>query len=302
MGYRPNLMARSLRQRKTKAIGLLFKNMTYGYAQATAVGVKSALRAKGYRVMIGLSSYNPQDEACEVELMLDCRIDGLICAPILGSDAIYQQIINQGLPLVFICECLDLPGVSWVGLDGADAARQLTEHMIKLGHRRIAFVTPDCVYKSQVLLPRLEAYQATMAENGLPVSEELLGLGRLAEFEAIPNATDRLMALEKPPTAILAISDVVAYQVMDRLMQRGYRIPQDISVAGISNLDPSNYEMIQLTTINEDTYQIGKKAAEIVLEQVLDGKKSPRHELIRGQLIPRRSTGPAPSGNIDKRG
>ena len=297
-GYVPNLMARDLLRRRSKSIGFIFPDLTFGYAQNIVEGAKSILKDREYRTLIGLASSMLEEEAREVDLMLGHQIEGMICLPVPGSDETYQRIVDNGIPLVFVASSLDIPLASRVGLDMADASRKVMQHLYDLGHRRIAFVAPDTVEQSAALSPALSGYADFLVEQGVGVDQELIGLGRVGHAEEIAPMVDRFALFPHPPTAIFAISDSIAYSVMDRLMQTGRKIPGDISVAGVGGLGMSSIERISLTTVEEDSYQIGVMAAEIIMKQLSNEKEPPVQKLLKGPLIARRSTGRIP-GNME---
>jgi len=289
--YVPNLLARDLLRQRSRAIGFVFSDLTYGYAQRIIEGAKSVLHDEEYRTLIGLTSWSRKEENSEIDLMLGCQVEGMICQPTFGGEATFQRIVDYGIPLVFVADCLNISSASWVGLDGKDASLKIMEHLFELGHRRIAFVAPRSVEKSVSLLPRLSGYKDFLVSHDVEVDQELIGLSRLGSVSDICGLTNKLMSLSHPPTAILGISDSIAFQVMDCLMKRGCRVPEDVSVAGMGGLLSSSYEMISLTTVEEDAHQIGVIAAKIILKQLADKNAVSVKKLLKGPLIVRRSTG-----------
>jgi LacI family transcriptional regulator len=290
LGYRPNLQAKRLRNQKTKTIGMLFPDVSYSYARDIIRGAQTVLRQDGYHPLIGLASWDPVEEAQEVEHLLGCRVEAMICQPVVGSEAIYRQVVGAGTPLIFVGNGLEIPGTGWVGLDGYDAGRKMMDHLLGLGHRRIALVATDSTEKSLSLGPIRRAYQDALRESGIAEDPGLVYYSRLGEKASIEGMAERLIALDAPPTAIFAVSDGIAYWLMDRLLRRGVRVPDDISIAGVGNLMSSALEMISLTTIGEDALQLGTLAARNVLAQLEDPGRKLSGETIKGPLIPRRST------------
>lgn len=290
LGYRPNLMARNLRRQQTKAIGFVLPDITYDYSQRIIEGAKSVLEPKGYLTMIGLTSWDPKQEAREIDLLLGYQIEALICQPIVESTKTYRRIAELGLPFVFIGNALDIPNTSWIGLDEYDAGSMITEHLVAQGHTRIAVVTPDTTPVSLSLAPRVQAYRDVLKAHGLGVREEFIGYAKVGSNESVPTVVDQLMALPDPPTAVFAVSDVLAYMTMSRLLEKGHRVPQDVAVAGVGNMAPSAFEMISLTTVAMDTFQIGQMAAKKILEHLTDKSAMPTQQKLKGDLVIRRST------------
>jgi LacI family transcriptional regulator len=291
LGYRPNLQAKRLRNQKTRTIGMLFPDVSYSYARDIIRGAQTVLRQDGYHPLIGLASWDPADVAREIEHLLGCRVEAMICQPVVGSEAIYRRVVEAGTPLIFVGNGLKIPGTEWVGLDGYDAGRKMMDHLLGLGHRRIALVATDSTEQSLSLGPIQLAYKDALREASIAVDPDLVCYSRLGEKASIEAMAGQLMALDAPPTAIFAVSDGIAYSLMDRLLRRGLRIPDDISIAGMGNLTSSALEMISLTTIGEDALQLGTLAARNVLAQLESPDRKRSSETIKGPLIQRRSTG-----------
>ncbi len=290
LGYRPNLQAKRLRNQKTRTVGLVFPDLSYSYAQDIVLGARSVLNQADYHPLIGLASWDAAAEAREIEHLLGCQVEAMICQPMVGSESTYQRVVESGTPLVFVGNGLEIPGTGWVGLDGYDAGRKMMNHLLGLGHRRIAFVATDSTEKSLSLGPIRLAYADALREAGLAEDPRRVCFSRLGDKTSVEALADRLMESEAPPTAIFAVSDSIAYSLMGRLVRRGLRIPQDISLAGVGNLISSDLEMISLTTIGEDGVKLGELAARNVLAQLDGPHPQLAGEMIKGPLIQRRST------------
>lgn len=300
LGYRPNLAARNLRSRGAKTVGFVFPDITFSYAQDIVEGARGVFEKFDYMGLVGLASWNAEREAKEVELLLGYQVQALICQPMVDSHAVYEKVVKTGTPIIFVANGLNVPGTGWVGLDGYDAGTKMMEHLLALGHRRIAFIGPDSTDKSLALRPILLAYNDALRQAGIPLDETLRFHSELGSGQSVRDIADQLLAIPSPPTAIFAVSDAIAYEVMGRLMQRGVRIPDEMSIAGIGGAAPSAMEMISLTTVMEDARQIGTMAAQSVLDLLQDPDRPPARTQIQCPLIHRRSTG-VPRQNAELR-
>lgn len=290
--YVPNLFARELLKKKSNVIGFIFPDITFDYAQKIMDGAKKPLMRNNYRGLIGLTSWSAEEEENEVDLMLQRMIDGIICQPISDNSNHFHKVIAHNRPLVFIGNSLNnCPDASWVGLDGHDATNKIMEHLFDLGHRRIAFVAPDNIENSRALQPRFDAYKSFHETHAMKLDNSLICLSRLGKSHEVYSLIDHIMQLTHSPTAILCVSDVIAYEVMNRLLQTGKRIPEDVSVAGIGGLAVSGYEMISLTTVSLNSEIIGEMAVDIIIEQLMEESLTPITTLLKGELVTRRSTG-----------
>lgn len=288
--YVPNLLAKSLTRSRTKVIGFLFPDITFDFAHSIVCGAKSVLGGEDYLTIIGLTSWNVDEESREVDMMLGRQVDGIICQPVnRKSEETYRRVVECGIPLVFVGNGLKIPDANWVALDGYDAARCMMTHLFEQGHRRIAFVSPDVLNEDASLASRFEGYKDALTSQGLTIVPECIGLGRVGEASSIAEVTDRLMAWPDRPTAILTAVDAVGYQVMDRLIERGHRVPHDVAVAAMGGLSFSAYRMISLSTIDEGTSHIGELAARVMLDRLNDRPVS-AEMLVKGSLVVRHST------------
>lgn len=288
--YVPNLLARDLLRQRTKIVGCLFPDLRYGEVHAVVSGIKSVLDPAGFSVIIGMTCWELEQEKREVEIMLGRQVEGLICGPQAGNEAVFREFVKYGLPLVFVGNCLDVKEASWVGMDGRDAVTKLMEHLFLLGHRRIALILPEDAEDFASEKPRVEAYCEALKTYGLPFSKELLGYSPPGQEVGFADKAEELMNLSEPPTAIIGLSDVIAYSAMDRLMSLGYQIPNDVAVAGIGDFQMSGSEMISLTTVAEHSYEAGRLAGQCFLDSLDNSNAKPMRQALRGTLIERRST------------
>ena len=292
LGYRPNLNAQSLRRQRSKVVGFIFPDITHSYAQNIADGARAQLSELGYLSLIGLTSWNSKQEACEIDLLLGYQVEALVCQPIVGSEATYQKVVEMNVPLVFVGNGLNIPGIQRVGLDGYDAGSKVIEHLLELGHRRIAFVGTDHTHQSLALSPIKEAYSDGLKAAGIVEKNCLVRYSQTDNEESVKQIADDLIGLMPHPTAIFCISDAIAYSMMSRLIDKGLRIPQDISITGMGDLPSSSLEMISLTTVTQDPFQIGFLASQSVLELLDNPGRQLSCREIQGDLISRKSTAP----------
>lgn len=288
--YVPNMLARNLLRQRTKIIGFLFPEIRFYVAHSVVSGAAEILEPQDFMSIIGLSTWSHAQERKELDMMLGQQVEGVICTPLAGNEAAYKKFLDYGGRLVFVGNCLDLPGTSWVALDGESAARQVGEHLLSLGHRRIGMVVPDTVEQAPALRPRFNVFRQLLAEQGIPLHDDLIGWHQTGSTDAITSAVDRLLEVNPRPTAIFCISDAIAYYVMHRLGQRGIRIPDDIAVAGVDGSEFSKLDMISLTTVAYDMNQLGRTAARCLLEQIEHDDTSSQREMLKGTLRVGRST------------
>jgi LacI family transcriptional regulator len=241
-----------------------------------------------YSILIGVSKFNAERERIELSSMLARRVEGIISQPLVENREFYLRLNQSKTPIVFLADFLDLPGVSWVVSDVDHDVRMAMDHLLSIGHRRIAFVGPKS--KSLQHISRPKIYRQALQKAGISVPEKYIFEGIEGGCEDVYRAVHDMMKQPDPPTAFFAAVDVIAIYVIDQLHRDGYRVPRDVSVIGIGNLPASRYDMISLTTINEDREQMGRKAAEIMLELIQEKNQKPRQIFMPGTLILRQTT------------
>lgn len=292
LNYVPNLLARNLTRKRTKTVGFLFPDLRFDFAHRIVTGAKSVLGVHGYTCVIGLTSWNAEDERQELEMMLGQQVDAIICQPLTGSEEVYRSFARYGAKLIFVGNRLNVDGASWIAMDGEYAATTITNYLLGLGHRRIAIIVPDSVDRAAALRPRLEAYSKCLRSHGVGVDESLIIRHPTGHTASIIEGAARLMSLPSPPTAILGITDVIAFYVIEYLLKAGYRVPADVSVAGIDGCEVSRLEAVSLTTVVSEFEYMGRLAGEAALGSIDGTGKNSDRQLVRGTLQVGKTAGP----------
>lgn len=285
MGYVPSVAARSLVIRRSATIGVAITDLLDPYYARLMQGIEDAAAAQNYQMI--LSSYY-RDPKRELEIVFDFhkrRMEGIIITGSEIEEAYASPEHKFFMPIVLV----NRPGFLYsVSVDRSLGARQVVEHLIELGHRRIAHITEGANYRAKS--KRLGGYQAALQQHNIPFEEGLVvdGDGNISGgIRAVP----RLLALAEPPTAIFCFNDMTAIGVINALRQRGYDVPGDISVAGYDDLEMARYYYPALTTVRQPTYRVGKCAFNLLLELINgDGETAP--EIVEPELVIRASTAP----------
>jgi len=292
LGYRPNLLARSLIKQRTHTIGLVVADVTNPYDGAVAQAVQRAAYGSGYRAMIVNTD---RDARLGHELLADLvarQVDGLLALPGgLPSEAV--QSITAAGPAVVWCmwggEGYDLAPA--VDFDFVQAGRLVAAHLLHLGHRRLALVRHGAPPASG-WGGRYRGFAETLTRAGYPLSPDLCRYGD-ATLEGGQAAAHALLARPNPPTAIFATNDLTAMGVLAAARACGARVPDDLSVVGFDDILPAAHTAPPLTTVRVDTAAI-MTAATAVLVDTIEGRATDAPPLFAPTLVVRASTGPAP--------
>lgn len=229
-----------------------------------------------------------------VEPIINQRSDcGIIVTPAVVSNITNQVCHDLQRPVVFLDPPIDMSIADKYIISVTDkaASKQVTSHLIELGHRRIAFI--HGIASGRITQNRFAGYQEALAENGIPIDDELIGIGDWQEqggYDIIKN----FLALEKRPTAIFAANDRMAIGGMDAIAEGGLSIPEDISLVGFDDIASALSVQPALTTVRQPISRMGRLAGEYIL-QLLEGKRpKPQHIMLNTEFIIRDSTGNAP--------
>jgi DNA-binding LacI/PurR family transcriptional regulator len=284
LGYHPNLIARSLVTKHTKTIALITGNLKNGFIVETIDSIINAATKKGYKTMVFFEGETNLQEI--LDMIQGYRVDGILISTLKIDDPLYSKIESSRIP------CMQLNRKTrtanhYVVLDNMLAGRIITEHLIELGHRRIANITG--AIDVSTLYERRKGIEQALSEAGIPLAAEL-------SFMIEPHSMDALKALTKlmneaePPTAILCSSDAVALIVMDTLISMDYRIPQDISLAGIDNISISSHHAIELTSVGYRREGIGGIAIKYLIDMIEGTTSEPIKHVLMPELKVRNTT------------
>ena len=279
MNYRPNVQARSLRTQKSMSIIVAVRDISNPFYLEVFKGAEAVAHAGKYTVLMGNTENNPAREAEYFEMLRDGNADGMI----LMTGSMPDGWTGPNKALVVALEMIDDAGLSRVLIDNAAAARKAVDHLVAMGHRRIAHITgPAGEGMSE---RRKSGFVAALADHGLDLPPAYVQPGDF-RFDTGRDATRALLALPEPPTAIFAANDEMAAGVLSEAQQQGLSIPADLSVIGMDDIYLSRAVFPPLTTISQPRQDIGRTAMEMLLAQ-LGGVDEPQEKIFPTTLIER---------------
>jgi DNA-binding LacI/PurR family transcriptional regulator len=290
LGWRPSSRARSLSVSKAFALGLVITRdpgvlSSDPFFPAFIGGVESVLAPRGQALVLQVVAPGEDEEAGYRRLAQDGRVDGVFLSDLRHEDTRIDLLTSIGLPAVTLNRPEGDSPFPAVCLDDRPGTAAVVQHLLELGHRRIAHVAgpQDFVHATA----RTDAFVAALAEAGLrPTRVEASDFTAAGGIEA----TKRLLALPEPPTAIFYANDRMAIAGMGAAQQTGLRVPDDLSIAGFDDSELAEFVHPGLTTVRADPYAFGEAAAR-TLNQLIDGEGPvPDLELPPARLIIRRST------------
>ena len=289
LDYQPNRIARSLRSKKTHSLGLIIADITNPFYSEIAWSIEYLSYLQKYSVMLCNSDGDPEKEQFYLNQLSQWQVDGII----LVSSTIFPTrkipVGDGSIPLILIDH--DCPGYDFdtVVIDDFYAGRLATEHLVKLGHKRIACITGGREYLPSY--KRVHGYKAVLEENGIAYDPQLVARG---DFNIISgmNCANRLLELENPPTAIFAVNDLMAMGVMQSAFNHSLLIPHDLSVVGLDDIYWSKYTVPPLTTIKLPIHQLAEEAVKCFISRMENPDKACRTVTLEVHLEVRGSCGP----------
>jgi DNA-binding LacI/PurR family transcriptional regulator len=292
LGYRPNAVARSLVEQRTHIVGLLVSDLHNPFFAEVIDGLQDEARRLGYRMLLGSGNRVPAEEEETVEALLQLRIDALI----LLSPALPPAIVRQAAQTVPVTVVghrgTRIPGVDTVGSDDALGTALAVEHLVALGHRRIAHIAG--ARRRWGADPRCRGYEAAMERVGLAAFRRIVE-GDYTTDEGGYEGMARLLASGPRPTAVLAVNDLAAVGAIAALDDHGHRVPEDVSVVGYDNSALAAVRHLSLTSVNQSRWEMGRLAMAAVHDRIEGTRRRAGHRVLAPDLVVRNTTGPPPA-------
>jgi LacI family transcriptional regulator len=292
LGYQPNSLARGLKLSRTFTIGMLVPDLTNPLFPPIVRGIEDALMEAGYTLVLANTDNNLEKERSVLESMQLRRVDGLIIATALRADPVVADLKAAEVPVVLINRVSDSPGVSSVTGDDYEGIGLAVRHLAALGHRRIAHVAGPQTLSTGLV--RYEGFQAWVRRERLVHHDALVVFADGFQEEPGAQAFAELMDRGEPFSAVVAATDLIALGCYDVLGERGLRVPENMSVVGYNDIPFCDKFAPPLTTVRIPHYQVGVKAAQLMLQSVQDPTTTPVSLRLPPTLVTRESTAPPP--------
>jgi LacI family transcriptional regulator len=289
LGYRPDLGARGLRVRRTLSVGLLLPNISNPFYSEVAREVEHALWEKGFQTLLCDSSGDPERERTHLDGLESRRVDGVLLIRSTGRAVPRAEPERRtGIPVVYVDRAV--VGRHSVTSDNRMGGELAARHLAELGHRRFGVLAGEKAVVN--VQQRLQGFRQEMDRHGLSMAQGAMVNGPQAL--ELGYEVERLVRLDPRPTAIFATNDIVAIGAWRRLLELGFRIPQEISLVGFDDIEMSRLLFPPLTTVSQDKAAMGRQAAALLLRLMQGEDLPPAHTLVAPRLVVRGSTAPPP--------
>lgn len=286
LGYQPNRLPLNLKNRSVQTIGFIVNDIGNPFYTATARGCEDVIRGAGYSLILASTD---GDQAREVALLAEMeaeRLAGIIITPSGEPSPQLRRMVERGTPIVSLDPELGIR-LDVVGVDNESAAHEAVHHLTGLGHRRIGVVAgPDTIGAAR---DRLSGYRRALREAGIEPEPALITRGDLREEGGSRGAME-LFDLDRPPTALFSINNLTTIGILRVARQRGIRMPDELSLVGFDDIPTGDLLDPPLTVIVQPTYQLGAKAAELLLRRIAEPDAPVTEVVLHASLVIRGST------------
>jgi len=289
--YRPNILAKGLRNRKTKIIGMILNDLQSPFYSEIYKAIGDVLNKKGYTMLLVDSNYDEELEKKNISTMISQGVEGIIISSVSEDSDSIKLLLAEQVKTVFIDNKPTDPAVNCVYVDHEDAARMGMEHLIHYGHRKILLLNgPEHLPSSQHFK---KGYLKTLEAFNLPAREDLIKYNPISiehtcsQLELIFSGGDTVTPEDF--TAILTLSDVIAIGVYEAALQHGFSIPDRYSVVGYDNILATKYLNPALTTLHQPKEQTGLFSINLLLDQIEKDMKEHIQIILSAELIIRDS-------------
>ena len=288
--YVYNALAGGLTKKRTSTIGVMLPTITNPVFALSTKGIQEAAAERGYSILLGSHNYSGDTEAELVRVFQEKRVDGIIFNGYPIKQETVDYLDRLKIPYVITWEKPENPDIPFVAFDNAKGGFNVANYLLCLGHRRIGMITAHFKISTRAY-KRYLGFRAALEQMNVPCDESLVIQKDYTVMEG-REAASRLLAGSDPPTAIVCGNDLLAMGAMAAAKEAGLTVGKDLSITGFDDLEMSSTLNPPLTTVRIPACQMGKKAAELLVDTIEKGTRIAQHYLLETDLIIRGSTGP----------
>lgn len=290
LGYRPNALARSLKQKKTHTIGAIVANILNPFSTSIIRGVEDYCNQHGFSLILCNADEDPVKEREYLEVLADKQVDGLIINTTGHNNDLIKNL-NLHLPVVLIDRKVPEINTDTVTSDSRKGVQLMIDHLIKLGRSEIAFFTMP-YHEVSPRTERVLGYRQALASHGIACKPHLL-VETVLDEAAVIRAVETVLASPEPPAAIFGANNLMTMAVVKALKKLNISIPRDIAVVGFDDWDWAELIDPPVTVVSQPTYAMGQEAATLLIKRLKSKRNSrkPAVILFDPELVIRKSCG-----------
>ena len=290
LGYVPNVLARHLRSKRTRTVALVLSDLTNPFFTTIARGVEDVAAAHDFALMFCNTDESEPEEIDYLRMLIQRQIDGVLLVPASNSGASLRLLRSHRVPVVVLDRRVQSPLVDEVRSDSEAGAYQLVRHLTDLGHRRIGMLSGG--RNISTAADRVSGYRRALTDAGIPFDEGLIRYEGFGVDGGLRMARQLLDASPRP-TAFFAANNFIAFGAIRALREANLRVPDDMSLVAFDDLPEDWLVDPFLTVVQQRAYEMGKQAAELMLERLAgDGRPKRRSIILPVDFVVRRSSAP----------
>ncbi|MBV7507857.1 substrate-binding domain-containing protein [Bacillus sp. sid0103] len=263
LGYQPNFIARSLKQKRTSMVGIIVANITHYFSTEISRAIEDFCHKHDLHAIVCNADDDPEKEKKYIEMLRAKQVDGLIIFPTGQNNDLYKRMVKQGYPVVFVDRKVENLDVFSIITDNTDSTCKAVQHFIERDHQNIAFVVQPL--KVSTRIDRLAGYKKALIDADIEINPAFIIEASIPEMK---SKLEQLFSLKVKPTALFAANDRVLLAVMEFLKEKGIKLGNDLELIVFDNIPFAHLLDAPISFIIQPAKDMGQKAAELLFEQI----------------------------------
>lgn len=265
LDYRPNIIARSLRQKKTSTIGVIVANILHSFSTQVIRSIEDVCSESNINVIVCNADDNPKKERMYIEMLRTKQVDGLIIFPTGGNLDLYQAMEKENFPIVFMDRYVEGIQALFLMLDNEYASEMAVAHLFEKGYTKIGMLTTSIKSNISVRIERVEGYKKALVKRSIPILENYY---KSVDPPQMLAALEEMFDSEDPPEALFCSNDLALIEALKFAKHKGLCLPADLGIISIDEVVFSEIYSPRLTVVSQPAAEMGKAAAEKLLEMI----------------------------------
>jgi LacI family kdg operon repressor len=280
LGYQPNFIARSLKQKRTSMVGIIVANIVHHFSTEVSRAIEDFCHGHDLHSILCNADDDPEKEKRYIEMLRAKQVDGLIIFPTGQNNELYESMMKEGYPVVFVDRKVESLDVFSVITDNAESTYKAIMHLIEEGHRQIAFAVQPLTVSTRK--ERLEGYKQALLDAGLEINPDYILEATIPEMK---RKLEKLFSLEEKPTALFAGNDRVFLAAMEFFKEKDLKLGKEIELIVFDNIPFAHLMEAPISFVIQPAYDMGKKAAELLYKQIHHAEMAPEEFVFPSRLV-----------------
>ncbi|GAA0348589.1 LacI family DNA-binding transcriptional regulator [Bacillus horti] len=268
LGYTPNYIAKSLKQKRTLTIGIIVANILHHFSTQVSRAIEDLCQERGYQAIICNADDQPDKERSYIDMLRAKQVDGIIAIPTEGNTELYAELVQQGYPVVFLDRTIADIDIPAVVLNNFEAARGAVAHLLQQGHRSIGMLTGPL--NISVRRERVDGYLYAMEQH--EVEHDYIWMKEVTKANAMA-VLENMFTLKQRPTALVIGNDFLLLETLKFVKSKGIKVPDELAFITFDEVEYADLFQPTISTISQPAFQMGRKAAELLLGHISEKKR-----------------------------